>query len=224
VINYNEQTRLFELIGRGLKRKIEIYVIGGSAMLYYDSKNATKDIDLVTTSKKDFDELLGFLEGAGFYRKKPFISPKYAGVEVKKPVFLELSGQRIDIFLNEIICFRLSETMKARVKIKHEYGNLIVKIVSPEDIVLLKSATERAGDRQDAKELINRYNINWDAVLEEASYQSGLEGSLFVVYLYYFLYELKTDFKAEIPEEIIRLVRKIGEKKMLEIMANKNKR
>ena len=34
-----------------------------------------------------------------------------------------------------------------RIKEVHEFGNLIVKIILPEDIILLKCATEREKDR-----------------------------------------------------------------------------
>ena len=67
-----------------------------------------------------------------------------------KPALMERGQERIDIFCKEIICFKLSETMINRVKMIYEYDNIIINVVSPEDIILLKSATERAGDRIDA--------------------------------------------------------------------------
>lgn len=223
MINYEGQEKLFEAIGKKLKRKTEAYIIGGSAMLFYNAKVATRDIDIVTGSKADFEGLKKALEEMGFYKKPPFINAKYGKLDVEKPVFFELGDRRIDLFMKKIICFELSETIASRVMEAHEYGNLTVKIVSPEDIILLKCATERAGDRQDAKELIERYNIKWDVVIKEAENQSKIGGDLFVVYLFDFIEELKEDFGADIPREVIKKVMKIGEKAMIDLMKKKAK-
>src|SRR3989344_2489748 len=110
MVNLEDQQKLFEAIGKKLKKRTKCFVVGGSAMLYFGKKN--------------------------------------------KPALMERGLDRIDIFYKEIICFRLSETMIGRIGKIYEYGNLIVHIVSSEDIILLKSATERAGDRGDAAELI----------------------------------------------------------------------
>lgn len=221
MINYDAQAKLLEAIGKKLGRKVEAYIIGGSAMLFYNAKTATKDIDIVVASKEDFNELKNALEEMGFYRKSPFINPKYNEVEIDKPMFFVFGENRIDLFLKKIICFELSETMKSRITQAHEYNNLIAKIISPEDIILLKCATERAGDRQDAKELIEKYNVKWDVIISEAGHQTLLGQDLFVIYLFDFLEELKEDFKVDIPKDVIRTVRKIGEKAMIELMKRK---
>lgn len=223
MIDYDEQSRLFDALGKKLKRKIEVYLIGGSAMLYYKTKKATKDIDIVAASNNDFDDVKKALEEMGFYKKEPFLNIKYQTVDVRKPVFLVFGDRKIDLFINEIICFKLTETMKSRITQAHEYGNLIAKIISPEDIILLKCATERAGDRQDAKELIENYNIKWDVIVKEAEHQSELGRDLFVVYLFDFFEELAEDLKAEIPKEVIVKIRKIAEKAMIKKM-KKNKK
>jgi hypothetical protein len=221
-MKYSQQSELFMLIGKTIKKKIEAYIIGGSAMLYYNAKEATKDIDLVVTSKEDFDELERAMKSIGFSIKEPFLNKKYEGIKVNKPIFFVLGDRRVDMFLNEIICFKLSETMKARATELHEYANLTAKIISPEDIILLKCATERQGDRQDAKELISRYNIKWDLILKEAEQQSEAGKDLFVVYLYDFLEELKDDLKADISKEVLRNVRKTAEKAMVKVLKNKD--
>jgi len=51
--------------------------------------------------------------------------------------------------------------------------------------------------------LIEKFNINWNVIIEEAVNQTRLESYLFPVYLYDFLEELKEDFKAEIPKEVL---------------------
>lgn len=224
MIDYNEQSKLFETIGNILKRKVEVYLIGGSAMLFYNAKKATKDIDIVTTSKPDFNELIEALTKIGFYEKPPFIHLKYNEINIDKPKFFILNEWRIDVFLNKIVCFVLTESMKSRVTQSHEYNNLIVKVISPEDIILLKCATEREGDRIDAKELISNYNINWYTIIDEAGHQSKIGEDLFVIYLYDFLGELKEDLKADIPLKVIREIRLIGEKAMIRLIKEKEQR
>ncbi len=51
-INVKEQEELFNLIGRTLKKKIECYAVGGTAMMFLGIKETTKDIDLVLKKKK----------------------------------------------------------------------------------------------------------------------------------------------------------------------------
>ena len=58
MVKINEQTQLFEIIGAELKEKIECYVIGGSAMMFYGAKEDTKDVDLVFLKNKDLEKNL----------------------------------------------------------------------------------------------------------------------------------------------------------------------
>ncbi|MFH1439690.1 MAG: nucleotidyltransferase [Candidatus Woesearchaeota archaeon] len=221
MIDFNEQENLLKAIGKILKRKTEVYLIGGSAMLYYEAKTATKDIDIVTTTKSSFEDLRKAITSIGFYEKTPFIHKKYDELEVEKkinkPVFFILNDKRIDLFLTNIVCYQLSEYMIKRATQSHEYDSLIIKIISPEDIIILKCATEREGDRIDAKSLIENYNINWYTIISEASHQTKIGQDMFVIFLYDFLQELKEDMNVNIPIKVIREIRKIGEKALINI-------
>jgi len=53
MINFDEQSDLFKLIGSSLGKKVECFVIGGSAMMFYGAKAETKDVDLVFMNKDD---------------------------------------------------------------------------------------------------------------------------------------------------------------------------
>lgn len=212
MVSLENQQKLFEDIGKQLKKRIKCFLIGGSAMLYYGAKDVTKDIDIVLDNKEDFDNFLKILKEIEFKVKNPEML--YFGKE-NKPALMERGIERIDVFCREIICFRLSETMINRIKMVYEYDNLIMNIVSPEDIILLKSATERAGDRVDASELIKRFNIKWNVIIEEAMHQTELDKPLFVVFLYEFLLELKEDFKAEVPDNVLKELLKMSEKEMV---------
>lgn len=217
MINVTGQNELFKLIGTKLNEKIECLAIGGTAMMFYGAKTETKDVDLVFLNKRSFDIVKQALFEIGFNEKKR-IQPIFAHYEyaTNKPVMMEGKDTRFDLFLNEVICFKISETIMSRVKEVHEFANFIVRLASPEDIILLKCATERQKDRQDAVSLMDKFNIDWSIILQESITQTNIGGDVFPVFLFDFLYELKEDFKVDIPKDIIHKVRDIGEKIMLE--------
>jgi len=220
MVALEEQNRLFALIGEKLNTKIECFVIGGSAMLYYGAKQVTKDIDLVFLNEKDRNIVARILKELGFETR----NAKILYFEKENiPVLLQRGDARFDLFSKKIVCFELSDSIIEKVKEVYEYGNLIIKVVSPEDIILLKCATERAGDRLDAAELIAKFNINWETIMSESIAQTKEGREIFPVFLYDFLCELKEDLKADIPNDVIKRVMKIGEKAMLQALKKKHR-
>jgi len=213
-VNVNKQIDLFKLIGDGLKRKVECLVIGGSAMLFYDMKDITKDIDLVFMNEKDFDDVEDVLRKSGYGEKSGIKIFKHYEVIKKKPIMLEDKGIRFDLFLRNVVCFEITESILKRVREAHVFNNFVVKVVSPEDIILLKCATERDRDRDDAKGIIERINVDWDVVIDEAINQTKEEGELFSVFLFDFLLDLKEE-GVDIPKEVIKKIRDISEKEMI---------
>ncbi|MBU2639141.1 MAG: nucleotidyltransferase [Nanoarchaeota archaeon] len=212
MIDLEKQNELLSLIGEEIKEKINCYIVGGSAMLYHGVKEATKDIDIVFDDKKSKEIFEKVLRKLGFKERDIRV------IYFKKknpPLLLERGEERIDIFIKKVVTFEITENIKKRVGKVYEYGNLIVKVVSPEDIILFKCATERAGDRIDAINILKKFNINWNIIIEEAINQTKLESYLFPVFLYDFLEELKEDFKADIPREVLKKLREISEE-MLE--------
>ncbi|MBI2548278.1 nucleotidyltransferase [Candidatus Woesearchaeota archaeon] len=220
MINLENQENLFHLLGRGLKQKGDYYIVGGSAMLYYKAKEKTKDIDIVCQTTKDREILLQLLKDLGFKdREFRFLYFNKKNV----PLLLSRGQTRIDLFYRRIICFDLSHGMIDRIRKVYEYGNFVAHIVAPEDILLLKCATERPGDREDAKSLVDHYNLKWDSIIEEAQAQTRPGEELFVVFLDDFLHELKEDLHADVPKEVLKKIRQIAEKALIE-HAGKKKR
>jgi len=212
MIDLKKQEELFMLIGNRLKNKVECFVIGGSAMMYHGVKANTKDVDLVFNKESDKELVLNILLNSGYKERYTFlVYPKKKNV----PILLELDESRIDLFSKKIICFELTESMMGRVTGVYEYGNFIVKLISPEDIILLKCATERAGDRVDAKAIIEDFKINWDILIQEALNQTKEEKEIFAVFLYEFLLELKEDLKVDIPKEALNKIGKIAEDELV---------
>lgn len=218
MITQDEQIDLFNLIGKELEQRVECLAIGGSAMMFYGAKESTKDVDLVFMNKKEFELIKNSLRKIGFDERKNITIFKHYYIPKNKPVMMEGKDTRFDLFLKEVISFKISENILERVKETHEFGNLIIKLISPEDIILLKCATEREKDRKDAFELIKKFDINWNILIEESINQTKIGGDIFPVFLYDFLLELKEDFKAEIPAFVIKKIRDIGEEMMIEVI------
>ncbi|MBI2499485.1 nucleotidyltransferase [Candidatus Woesearchaeota archaeon] len=212
MINLGKQEELFLAIGERLKHKIECYVIGGSAMMYYGVKENTKDIDLVFLNISDRDAVVEILQDIGFLEKSTRLL--YARKR-DVPLLFEFGEARIDLFIRKIICFKVTDEMINRVNKVYEYSNLTIKIVMLEDIILLKSATERAGDRIDVKAILEKTKIDWNIIIGESIRQTKIGDSIFPVFLYDFLVELKEDLKVDIPKEVILKIMKIAEKEMI---------
>lgn len=196
-----EQEDIFNLIGQSLKRKIKCFVIGGSAMLYYKLKDATKDIDIVLLDKSDRDYILKIMKNLGYAERNSrilYINKKNV------PILLQREQNRFDLFNRTIINLRFSDGMADRSQLIYEYGNLIANVASPEDIIILKCATDRAGDRLDAANIIKNTNVNWDILVKESINQMTLVGDAIPLSLYQFLLELREDLKIEIPEDLIK--------------------
>lgn len=214
MIDFNRQLDLLKIIGSELKKKIEVLVIGGSAMMFLGAKTETKDIDLVLLSKNDFILIKEVLEKIGFSKRALKITR--GNYQAKfSPIFLERGDVRFDLFLNEVICIKITKEILDRVKEVHEFDNLIVKVLSPEDLILMKSTTERVGDREDGKNLVEKYKIDWNIIIEESIRQTEIGDSIFPVFLYDFLVELKEELKVDIPKEVILKIMKIAEKEMI---------
>lgn len=219
MIDLKQQNELFKFIGEKLKKKTECYIIGGSAMLYYGMKGTTKDIDLVFEEEKDRRLIEQILKNIGY--KERDVRIIYSRKK-NTPTLLERQEARFDLFLKKIISTELSNNMKERTEVVYEYGNFVVKVIAPEDLIITKCATERAGDRADAAEIIKRSSINWDVIIKESVHQAEVTPYIFPIFLFDFLCELKEDLKIDIPEKVIIKIRDIGEKMMLEKLKKKH--
>lgn len=224
MVDIKEQTQLFEIIGTELKERTECYVIGGSAMMFYGAKENTKDVDLVFLEKEDLEKVKKILEKINFRDKKELVKifRRYEDNKNRPIMMVGKEGERIDLFFKEIITFEMSDAIVERVREAHEFNNLIIKVISPEDIILLKCATEREKDRFDALSLIKNFDINWNVIIDEAINQTKLESYLFPIYLYDFLEELKEDFKADIPRDVLKKIRKISEDLLVKKLRKKS--
>src|SRR3989338_3477089 len=209
-INIKEQEDLFSLIGRTLKKRTEAYAVGGTAMMFLNLKETTKDVDLVFKNREDYENFREALFHLGASKpESKIINP------TKISSMLTLGNARFDLFLEYLIHFKLTEGVISRVKEVHEFSNLIIKIVSPEDIILFKSFADRESDRIDVTDIIKKTNVNWDLVLAESEAQTKNAGYFFNVFLYEFIIGIKQDFNAEIPKEFMQKLKKANREALL---------
>lgn len=203
MIGIDEQNMLFELIGKTAGRSIDVLVVGGSAMLYYNfSKTSTKDIDVVLLNEEDMHYFIKVVQGMGFRIRA---APEKQG----HPYVLESEEFILDIFAGRIFRLELSEGVLNRVKERVEYGKLTVSVISPEDIILSKSMTDRFKDREDVMEITKEVNIDWNSILRECKWQAKNGDFRFCVYLYEFLDELVHDYGLKIPKDTEQAIKRL---------------
>lgn len=214
MITLNQQQKMLLNVARRLARKITVYVVGGTAMMFYGFKDATLDIDLVFETEKDravFKEAvksLGYLE---------IDAIKIYGVKRNTPEMFKLNDERLDLFVKEVIDFIFSEKMKQRAEQIHQFEeNLVLKIANPHDIILMKCATDRIKDKDDARKIINSTKINWEMIIDEARNQIKLGKKRAAFELGCFLEDLKTTMGLDIPSEVLDKLFKIVEKQARE--------
>ena len=218
-VSIKEQQDIFKLIGNSLKEKTECYAVGGTAMMFLGLKEVTKDIDLLFKKKEDYEQMKDVLLDLGAKETETIIINRE-----KVSAVLSLGNARFDLFLEHLIHFELTDSIIARVKEVHEFNNLIIKILSPDDVILFKSMADRQSDKIDVNEIIKRTNVDWKAILTEAELQTKNSEFFFSAFLYSFLISVREDFKIEIPKEFMKELEKKNEEALLKAYKRLKKR
>mgnify|MGYP001609976331 FL=1 len=174
-------------------------------------------MDLVFLKKGDLESVKKILFDSGFNERKNIKGIFREDEDTSKPIVMEGKETRFDLFLNEVIGFRIHGATIERLREVHEFGNFIVKTASPEDILMMKGCTEREKDRDDAAELIKRFNINWNVILSEMSSQAKIGMAAFPLLLYDFLNELRENYKIDVPKGITKELLSTAEKQFKEL-------
>lgn len=215
MITIDEQQKLFLNIARMLNKKITAYAVGGTAMMFLGIKDSTLDVDLVFENEKDKDTFKEVIKSLGY---KEIDAIKVYGARRNQPEMLKLNDERFDLFVINVMDFVFSENMQKRAESIHQFGeNLILKIADLHDIILMKCATDRLKDKDDARRIINLGKIKWELFVEEAKKQIELGKDKAAFELGCFLEELKNKMNVEIPQEILdelfEIVKKQAEEK-----------
>ena len=200
MISIEKQQGLLLAISKKLKRPINVYAVGGTAMMFLGFKDATLDIDLVFENKEDKEVFKEAIKSLGYRDMDATIV--YGG-RVNSPEMFTLGDERFDLFVKEVIDFIFSEEMQKRAKQTHQFeGNLILKVADPNDIILMKCATDRLKDLDDAKSIIANFKVDWGLIFKEAQNQKRLGKIRAIFDLGFFLEKLENKFKIEIPKKI----------------------
>ncbi len=166
-------TGTLSTIAEHLEDEVDIYLIGGGAMMFYGLKPATKDIDIVVLDSKALSQFISAAKKAGIkLAENPGSEYKNIGASV---IMAADSGIQLDLF-NRVVCnaLEVKETVVARANHYRDLGKLHLYLMSPEDIVLFKGITERESDLEDIRTLIET-GINWEIVEVECLSQESSE-------------------------------------------------
>ncbi|MFH1409554.1 MAG: DUF6036 family nucleotidyltransferase [Nanoarchaeota archaeon] len=170
MINVGDQEQLFSLIADYLTTDVECICIGGTAMMFMGSKNLTKDIDLVfpTVASRaafiDAIEALGYKQRSmrGVYHDKQLVMKG-------KPMMYSRGEERFDLFVKTVLGMPVS---KDNIRQRQDFigkKELIVLVPSEEQILLMKSVTNREKDFEDMESLVkNKPLFDWDYVIDKA--------------------------------------------------------
>jgi len=163
ISEFKQIENLFKEIDEKLTKKVNVYIIGGVALLFEGLKPATKDIDLIIENKNEFTSFEEALMSINF--KEEELTAVYKKMELNR--ILIRDDYRIDVFLKKVCKkFELSEDMIKRSKNLLSLNNISVYQCSNEDIFLFKSMTERPGDLEDCISLIKK-GLNWEWIKSE---------------------------------------------------------
>lgn len=192
-------------VGSQVEKPIKIYMIGGGALSFRELKESTKDIDLIVTSKEDFDVLDKAIQKAGFELKTDLEEEFYL---TALAVYMGEGDSRIDVFLKQVgKMLTITKGMIQRATPYQSYGKLDAYLISSEDIFLFKSMSSREGDIKDSDRL-SRKGLNYDAVYDEIIEQSKI-GNKWFFWVYESLCRLEefSGIPLPIKDKVFDLVR-----------------
>jgi tRNA nucleotidyltransferase/poly(A) polymerase len=94
ISKFEQLNDLFNELDKTLNDKIDFYIIGGAVMLYHTLKTATKDVDIVVDSPKEFIATEKALRKINFTTKLP--TAEYKKFDLNQ-IFIR-GDFRIDLF------------------------------------------------------------------------------------------------------------------------------
>mgnify|MGYP002760965343 FL=1 len=187
-----------ERIGEQLDDPLTVFLIGGGAMAFRDLKTTTKDIDLIVASGDDLGQLQAVLLEVGYdIVRDP--DEEYEALGAQR-ILENDDGCRIDIFHQQVIDkLVLSDGIRKRSERYLNPSNLVVELVSPEDIFLFKAVAGRVGDIEDMFSLLQT-DLDFDVVEAELAAQIDLlDQELFVTYVNEALADLTEQHNVRTP-------------------------
>lgn len=157
----------FTKIDRSLDENLTVYLMGGGAMTLRGLKNATYDLDLLLTTRYDFEYLRDLLIELDYeIVENPIDEYKELGAAV---LLDKNDACRFDIFDRKVVKkLSLSEDMKRRAKEVFTGSKLRVKALKNVDIFLFKGVAGRTRDVTDMINLVEtEKGLDFNVILEE---------------------------------------------------------
>lgn len=152
-------------ISEQLSSKVEVYVIGGYALMVHSLRRMTKDIDIVFMDEKSMRAFTKAAKMAGF--KGPEELPDEYRALGSRNILDAPDGVRFDIFVVKVCdALSVSETMFRRATTYTFRENLTLHIAAPEDIFMFKSITDREDDLEDMARMVGP-KFDWATIEKE---------------------------------------------------------
>ena len=147
--NLDNLTSFLQLLA-DLNENLELYAVGGTAMILKNIKETTKDIDFLTTENQEKIRKLFNLAGLKEKDDSKLCNIWYLG------------NIRIDLFYDEFI-FGISLPNDWKDKSQHikDIGKVRLYILDWQDIIITKIARNEQRDIDDAIDIIKAENINF---------------------------------------------------------------
>lgn len=159
-------------IDKLLKKKITVYLIGGSAMSFYGIKDSTKDIDALFENQYDCAEFFNAITKLGYETSEQYFPPV---IQMEATFFVYKDDEIwIDLFVKNVMNkFELTNSIKNRsVKTDLPTKKLNVNCLDKNDIFLFKSITPRERDEDDLIILLSKSEIDFNIIHEEINKQT----------------------------------------------------
>jgi len=196
-------------IGGLIPEPSRIILIGGANMIYRGLKAATKDVDIVVVESSDLKTLSGTLKDMGYIEIKEL--PRDYQKLGTSVIMRNSDGFQCDIFYGQVCQgFILTPRIMERAELQGRFDKLTVSLMSPEDLFLFKSITERELDLDDMRILVES-GIEWDVVFDECRKQSGYK--IWEAYLLVRLEELEKKYGIQVP--IYRKLYRLAEHRLI---------
>lgn len=201
MLSSNEDVNsIFHDLGKNLANLIQVFVIGGAAMQYYNLKDATKDIDIVCISHEERKTLIESALKSGF----EMVLPEKRHQKLDGLGRIAVKGPHtVDIFARTITgSYKLTSEMRKRALPTELFGLLEAKYTSVEDIFIMKLIASRKNDIEDCAKIIMS-GLNFDIVYEEIRSQfKGNESNnngIWITYIDESIGELDERYHIDVP-------------------------
>src|SRR3990170_4452788 len=158
----------------------EAYVFGGANMLLRGLKAATKELDIIVEDDGSFYRIAQALNSIGFRRlREESLATEDRRLQ-PSGIYVGNGSPRIDLFMGKVCgALQLTKRWKERAE-ERALGNFRLKLLSLEDVFLLKSITDRAGDLDDMAVILRRVpRLDWRSILDTYWEQEKVTGRHF---------------------------------------------